>query len=104
MRRFSLILGGGNIVALALAIFVNFGMGLVIVALFHLLLSSVVIKPRIGELLLGRPVSQTTMEKLMKVGYSFHYRLYWIWSNLFYLGISIFLMFHSFKVINLLKR
>jgi hypothetical protein len=103
MLRFSLVLIIGNIIALILAIFVNIGMGLLIIALFHVLLSSIVIKPRIGELVLGISIAQRTKENFIRIGSSLHYRLYWLVMNLVYCGASVFLLLHDFKFIDLFK-
>ena len=102
--RFLLILIIGNMIALVLAIFANIGMGLLIIALLHILLTSIVIKPRVGELVLGISIAQSTKEKSIRIGRSLHYRLYWIVTNLAYCGISIFLMLHDFKFIDLFTR
>ena len=104
MVRFILTLIIGSIIALILAIFVNIGIGLFIIALLHILLTSIVIKPRIGELVLGISIAQRTQEKLIKLGSSLHYRLYWVVTNLVYCGISVFLMLHDFRFIDLFKR
>ncbi len=104
MGRFLLVLILGNMVALTIVFFVNFGMGLLLVALLHILLSSVVIKPRVGELLLGMSISEGTKEKLVRIGCSWHYRLYWVIMNLTFCGISVFLMLHDFKFIDLFTR
>ena len=104
MVRLLLIFIIGSMVALVLAVFVNIGMGLLILALLHVLLTSIVIRPGIGELVFGISMAQGTKEKLTKLGNSFHYRLFWVVTNLVYCGLAVFIMLYDFKFIDLFKR
>ena len=100
MKRLVLIFILGNFVALALAIFVNIGLGLLILALLHALLSSIVIRPGVGEIVFGLSYPQSTQEKLMRIGHSMHYKLYWVVMNLFWFGAAIFVIILGFRFID----
>jgi hypothetical protein len=105
MKRLLIIFSAFFLIESFLAIFVGMSFFMLGIFFFHLATTSGVFNPRIAKFIVGNDKFENNRSSLLNRGKTLHFRLYWLFSNLAWLGITFFLFtFHNFRLIDGLRN
>lgn len=70
--------------------------------IFHLVLTSTRLVPRIAKFLLGAKLYEANIDKLLKQGHPKWYRAYWLISNVAFLAIAVVSFKYNVRLVDIL--
>lgn len=70
------------------------------ILLFHLIITSAVFIPGIGQFMVGKHIYQMSHEPLIKMGKSRRYKIYWVVSNMFWIAATTISFNYNLRVID----
>ena len=86
---------------LVLLLFGGLAYCLLLFWLFHLVLTSTRLVPRIAKILLGAKLYKTNSEKFLKQGLSKWYMAYWLISNIAFLVIAVISFKYNVRLVDM---
>ncbi len=79
--RIALLLIINLVISPIVAFFVNLGLGILIFAVTHAVITFIPFRPRMGEYVLHTKIKPETQDRLSSVSSKLHYKMYWIIMN-----------------------
>ncbi|OGO23793.1 MAG: hypothetical protein A2144_09065 [Chloroflexi bacterium RBG_16_50_9] len=103
LKRFVIFFLSFVILWLVTAFYVNFGIAMLIFALWHITFSTIVFRPQIGEWISGRKYDDKVKAQLAQRASSTLFKIWWIVTNIAWIGIAVFIISLNFRLIDLIR-